>query len=296
MIRNRTVVIALAALLGVGLLAVWLAGSSLSAPARAPVGAAPSELAAQDLTLGSDAGDTVRGWFSPSQPGQGAVLLLHGVRGNRTEMLSRALWLHRAGYAVMLIDLPAHGESGGEQITYGIREGAGVRAALAELRKRAPEERIGVIGVSLGAAALVLGRPQPAPDAVVLESMFPTIEDAVADRLELHVGSWARPLSPLLLAQLPLRLGVSADALRPIDHIAQLHTPLLLIAGEQDRHTRLPESERLFAAAAEPKQFWPVPGAAHVNLHDFAPLAYETRVGAFLAQHLHRVTAGLPSR
>jgi len=42
---------------------------------------------------------------------------------------------------------------------------------------------VGVIGVSLGAASLVLAKPDPAPSAVVLESMYPTIEEAVSNRL-----------------------------------------------------------------------------------------------------------------
>ncbi|MDY0747465.1 alpha/beta hydrolase [Paucibacter sp. R3-3] len=284
------------------LTALWLIGSQLSAPARNTIGEAPAALHAESIVIQTDAGDAVRGWFSAGRAGQGGVLLLHGVRGNRREMLGRALWLHEGGYAVMLIDLPAHGESGGEQITYGLNEGAAVRAALAELRRRAPGERVGVIGVSLGAAALVLGHPQPAPDAAVLESMFPTIEDAVADRLALHVGEWARPAAPALLLQLPLRLHVEPSQLRPIEHIAALHCPLLLIAGDQDQHTRLVESQKLFATAVEPKQLWIVPGAAHINLHDFDTAGYQAGVGAFLAAHLHRASitpsgaASAPSR
>ena len=45
-------------------------------------------------------------------------------------------------------------------------------------------------------------------------------------------------------------------------------------------------SAGLFAAASEPKDFWEVPGTAHVNLHHFAKAEYERRMGAFLAQYL----------
>ena len=94
-------------------------------------------------------------------------------------------------------------------------------------------------------------------------------------------------MAPALLLQLPLRLHVEPAQLRPIEHIAALNCPLLLIAGDQDRHTRLVESQALFAAAAEPKQLWIEPGAAHINLYDFDTAGYEARVGAFLAAHLH---------
>jgi fermentation-respiration switch protein FrsA (DUF1100 family) len=44
----------------------------------------------------------------------------------------------------------------------------------------------------------------------------------------------------------------------------------------------------VFAAAAEPKSFWEVPGAAHVDLHAFVGEEYERRIGAFFAGHLAR--------
>ncbi len=47
------------------------------------------------------------------QKGKGAVLLLHGVRADRREMLNRARFLKEEGYSVLLIDLPSHGESDG---------------------------------------------------------------------------------------------------------------------------------------------------------------------------------------
>ena len=51
-------------------------------------------------------------------------------------MLARARFLAAAGYATLLIDLPTHGESSGDRITFGAREGEGVNAALAFLREK----------------------------------------------------------------------------------------------------------------------------------------------------------------
>ena len=265
-----------------------LAGHRLIRPAQHAIGHAPPELQAESLVLPTDTGGHVAGWFSAGTQGTGAVLLLHGVRGDRLAMLDRALFLQRAGFSILLIDLPAHGESSGERITFGKQEGAGVRAALAYLAQRLPDERRGIIGVSLGAAATVLTNPQPAPAALVLESMYPTIEEALKDRLALHLGDWGRAIAPLLLCQLPWRTGISAAELRPIERIGQLRSPLLLVSGAQDRHTTLAETERLFAAAASPKALWIVDGAAHVDLHQIDRAAYESRVGGFLAAHLRR--------
>jgi pimeloyl-ACP methyl ester carboxylesterase len=80
--------------------------------------------------------------------------------------------------------------------------------------------------------------------------------------------------------------GGAARAVAPIEGIRHIRAPLLLIAGDQDRHTLLSESQRLFDAAPEPKDLWVLPGAAHVNFHRFDPTEYERRVLEFLARAL----------
>lgn len=284
---RRTVVLMVCALV-LAVVVVLGAGEMVSRPAATRlVGLPPAELDAVSVRLPVSPTASVAGWFSRGT-GRGAVLLLHGVRADRTQMLGRARFLRAAGYSVLLIDLPAHGESTGDRIGFGVHEAAGVTAALRYLRQQLPLEPVGVIGVSLGAAALVYARPLPPPDAVVLESLYATLAEAVSNRLALRLGPGARVLAPLLLWQVPLRLGVCADALRPVEAVSALAAPLLVASGTEDRHTLWPETERIFAAAQQPKQLWAVPGAAHVDLHGHDASAYRTRILAFFAQHLRR--------
>ncbi len=206
-------------------------GEWLSHPAIRTIGPPPPDFSAREVRIETAPAGHVAGWFAPGQRGQGAVLLLHGVRSDRTQMLGRARFLNRAGYSTLLIDLPAHGESTGDRITFGAREAAGVKAALGFLRRESPGGRIAVIGVSLGAASTVLALPSPAPHAVVLESMYPTIEDAVANRLTTILGPAGATLAGPLLWQLPLRAGVSTSDLRPLERIVRLGAPVLIASG-----------------------------------------------------------------
>jgi alpha-beta hydrolase superfamily lysophospholipase len=282
---RRFAIFALLGFLG-GSLVLIGAGEVLSRPATRAIGAPPSDFPAEIVRISGAATGAIIGWFARGEPRQGAVLLLHGVRADRTQMLARARFLHRAGYATLLIDLPAHGESDGNRITFGARESAGVTASIDYLRSSLPGERLGIIGVSLGAVATVLSHPAPAIDAVVLESMYPTIEEAVADRLAIRLGPIGAHLAPLLLWQLPLRTGVSARDLTPIRDLPRLGSPVLIAAGADDRHTTWPETRRLFDVAAAPKEVWRVDGAAHEDLHAFAPEEYERRILRFLASYL----------
>jgi dienelactone hydrolase len=147
------------AALGLGAAALWLLGSSLVAPHRAQLASAIDGLPSESVGFPSASGSELRGWFVPGRPGGGAVLLLHGIRSNRAQMIPRARFLHDAGYAVLLFDFQAEGESTGEHITFGYLESKDAAAARAWLAARLPGEPIGAIGVSLGGAAAVLATP-----------------------------------------------------------------------------------------------------------------------------------------
>jgi len=123
-------------------------------------------------------------------------------------------------------------------------------------------------------------------DALVLEMVYSGIERATENRLRLRLGEPGLWLAPLLRWQLRLRLGISTTALQPLARIGALKAPVLILGGSDDRHTTLAETRALYAAAGVPKELWVVEGAGHVNLHAFAPAAYEERIVQFLEQWL----------
>jgi len=226
-------------------------------------------------------------------------VLLHGVWENRRRMLRRAEVLHGQGYAVLLPDLQAHGESTGRRITFGALEGHDAAAAVGFVRARLPGERIGLLGVSLGGAAALLAPAPLGVDAVVLESVYPDINAALLNRLRAGLGPaagavFAPILAPLFRVLLPPVLGVTAADLRPADRIAAVGAPVLVATGDRDDRTTAAEARALFARAAEPKRFVLMRGAAHVDLEAHDPLAYWAEVSGFLGRHLRPAGTRLP--
>ncbi len=269
-------------------LGIFAIGALLTAPAPTAVGTLSADFPVESVQIPAPNESTVHGWLVHGQSGGGVVLLAHSMRSNRLEMLSRARFLRDQGYSALFIDLQAHGETAGEKITFGLRESENIEASIAFLRKTFPTERIGAIGVSLGAAAIVLAKHDLKLNAVILESLHPTIEEAVDNRLKLHFGNYGSVLLPLMLSQLSLYLDTSTDALSPITRINNLNAPLLIISGTDDAHTTQLETERLYAAARVPKELWIVPGARHFNMHAYAGREYEQRISAFLSQYLRQ--------
>lgn len=281
----RTKLLALGFLtLAAGAAFTLYAGGLLSAPAPAQVGEPPSDLQAETVTIPSRSGSVLAGWLCHAERPQGTVILMHSVRANRLNLVDRARLFRTAGFDVLLFDFQAHGESPGERITFGYLESHDAEAAIAFARTRSPGQPVAAVGSSLGGAALLLARHPLPLDAVVLEAVYPTIDEAVANRLSIHLGPLGPLFAPLLTWQIRPRLGVSRDALHPVDHIADLGCPVLIASGLGDRHTPPAETERLFARARPPKELWLVPGAAHVDLAGYAPEEYRRRVLGFLGR------------
>ena len=284
-------VVGLAVIAVVVIAATWMAGGELTDPANRDIGRPPLDLQASNVTFASGSGALINGWLSPGKPGQGVVILLHGLRGDRRDMVSRAEFLHARGYSVLLFDFQAHGQSRGSRITFGDLESRDVTAAIPSLRHKLPDERVGVIGASLGAAAFVLAEDRPPVAAVVLEQMYPTIQQAVAGRARQHLGPFGPVFAPLLMLQMQSRLKIPANRLRPIDRMAHIAAPVLIVNGTEDNYTSIEDARAMLAAASDPKELWAVEGAGHVNLYAFAKAQYEQRVGDFLSRYLS-ATAG----
>jgi len=284
--KIKLAVLAACLALAVFLSLLWLAGSALSAPVNQAIGPLPSDLNGQSVQFSSQSGSLIHGWLLSGRKGAGVVVLMHGVRSNRLSMVDRARFLSRAGYSVLLFDFQAHGESPGPHITFGYLESKDAQAAIEYIRDNLPDEKIGVIGVSMGGAAALLASPPLDVKALVLEMVYPTINEAIADRCKIRLGIWGEALAPFLSLQLRPRLGVSADRLRPIDHVASLREPKLFIVGAEDRHTTLAESKLMYGAASEPKEIWVIEGATHTDLYAKARAEYERRVLAFFNNNL----------
>lgn len=196
-------------------------------------------------------------------------------------MLPRAEMLLKHNFSTVLIDLQAHGESSGEIITLGHLEKHDVLAAVEFAKQHHPNEKVAVIGCSLGGAAAILAGPIQI-DALIVEAVYSNINQAIENRVNAKLGVLSTIPSWLLQSQLKLRLGISTDALCPIEMINQVDCPILIISGTHDKHTLVQETQQMYDAAREPKELWLIENAAHVDLFSQQPEQYESRTIDFL--------------
>jgi len=63
----------------------------------------------------------IASWFIPNELKKGTVLMVHGFSMNKSHMLKRASFFYKKGYSILLLDLRARGESGGDKANTGYK-------------------------------------------------------------------------------------------------------------------------------------------------------------------------------
>ena len=210
------------------------------------------------------------------EAGRGAWILAHGLGENRWQMASRAEWFRRRGYSVLLLDFRAHGESDWGPVAFGRAEAADVDAAVRFLEEELPGEPLSFCGVSLGAAAGVLGASARRFERLILELMYRTLEDAVMVRARLYLTRLSFPVARVYWR----RLENAYPGQDPVDAVTSLRGKLLLLAGARDPYVPVEQARDLArAAGVELSEFG---GVRHQNLHRVAREEWERVVGRWL--------------
>lgn len=283
--RTRILVYLILCLL-IAFTGLYIVGGILVSSKPTSVGPPPDDLPIEVVRIPKGDNSLTHGWFLEGRSDAAGVLLLHGVGANRREMLDRARFLFSAGYSVLLIDMQAHGETYGEHITFGFLESVDVHESLRYLRARVHGRKVGVIGSSMGGAAALLGKKPIDADALVLEGVFATLEQAIENRIVMRLGELGKTLSPLLLLQFEPRMGISLESMSPAKAISDFHAPVLIASGSEDRHALPSEAQAIYDAANHPKSLWYLEGAHHQDLHRYDKTSYQRKILSFFAENL----------
>ena len=236
-----------------------------------------------DVSLTGFDGAILKAWYiEPINPNGKAVLILHGIGGNRIDETGFGDIFLSHGYAVLLPDSREHGASGGPAATYGILERDDIRRWVDWVRQR-DSGCTYLLGESMGAAiGLQATAVTPRLCAVAVESPYSTFREIGYERLgrESRFGPlfWrtlGRPIIEVAIAYTKLRDGIYLPNAEPKQAVQQSHVPALLIAGTVDKDIPMHHAQELQAVCPSHCALWIVPGADHggaatVNQAEFA--------------------------
>jgi pimeloyl-ACP methyl ester carboxylesterase len=239
---------------------------------------------------------TIAAWWIPNTEARGkCAVILHGYSVAKIGGIAWAPLLRELGFAILAIDLRAHGESGGAYSTAGYFERHDVNQVIDQLKAARPAEtrQILLFGISLGAAtaaaAAVLRNDLW---AVILESPFSDFHHAAgyqADRLGTP-GAAFQDVAFLLAKWIS---HADFDAVRPTDTIPKIPCPLMVIQSGDDPFLSVEDLAAVRQAvesrsvAQGPSVCWALPGVHHVVGLREDPVEYRRRIEDFLSQVLH---------
>ncbi len=248
----------------------------------------------RDVHLTASDGVPLVAWFAqPTRHSDVCVMVIHGIRDSREGSAGYASLFLGAGYNVLLPDSRGHGASGGNLVTYGIREKFDAASWIAWLRSEGCRHVFG-LGESLGGAVLIQAAAVTSGlDAIVAECSYSDLESVADYRVAklIPIPSLAKPLAILAaktaIEYAKLRYGVNMEEASPITAIARTKTPILLIHGLAD--SRTPPSESRELANRNPRAvLWLVPGAEHVSAYSTHPEMFRERVLRWFAEHANK--------
>lgn len=275
------------ALLSVGLYLPYMKAYGLVHPVRNAPDHFP-HAAWQNVQFTTSDGLRLSGWYIPPRNGA-LVIFVHGLNGNRTELIDEADFITAAGYGALLLDLRNHGESEGNVTTLGLYEVRDVEAAVTFARQTAGADApVALFGHSMGAAAVLLAAVKiPAVRAVIAESAYTSVEDNISEGVRILTGLPPFPFAPLIVFFGEREAGVDIRSVRPVDVVGQISPrPLLLIHGELDDLILAENSRRLYEAAREPKELYLLPNVGHGGFLQAEPKKYPRRILTFLEKYL----------
>jgi uncharacterized protein len=257
----------------------------------------PMEFRSRDLRI---ADLTLRGWWiAGSDPAGPAVVLVHGLGSCRRSpnVLLPAGMLHQAGFGVLLIDQRDHGDSDDEDGRFagGTEEYLDVLGARDWLvRRGVPPERIGLLGMSFGAATVLIAAGNDATvPAVWADSSFADIGLAIRDYLiRMGYPPWLEH-GGLFLARIVA--GDDLTAHSPLEAVARLTgRSLAIVHGMADDILPPRYAEALIAAGlqagADVRVTWLLDAVGHTDAVFVATEEYERRLIRFF-----RDTLGTPA-
>lgn len=215
-----------------------------------------------------------------------AVICFHGYTGEGlSNHAAIAQYFLKRGYAMLLPDARAHGESEGKYIGFGYPDRQDAVSWIHWLIGEAGEDiEILLFGTSMGGSTVLMASGLTLPPQVkgiVSDCGFTSAKDVFTHTLNstYHLPAFpAIPGANLLHRKLA---GYGIDLCDARQEVAKATVPILFIHGSADTFVPARMCDELYDRCTAPKQKLIIPGAAHAESYYKDTDAYEQALTSF---------------
>jgi len=231
-------------------------------------------------------------FYRTTKPVKATIILLHGIRSQKEQLDSLALFLQAKSYNVVAVDLRAHGDSGGAYCSFGYYEKKDLSNLLDYLMEYENiKEPIGIWGHSLGAA---IGLQTLAFDKRfqfgIIESSYADFRQITKDYSSYFVGFESDLVNDFLLDRAGEMADFPVNKINPVDYCKNITQPVLIVHGTDDAKINVNNAKLLYREIASPnKELLLVKGAHHTDIHYVGGSAYFEKVLQFITKSLQNI-------
>jgi fermentation-respiration switch protein FrsA (DUF1100 family) len=230
------------------------------------------------VELASGDGTKLVGWYltpkvaeaPPAAPTFPGLLWFYGNGENIAAIWPLVREFQPPGTAVLVLDYPGYGGSGGRATEAALYAAADAAYAALAARPGVDPQRIYVYGRSLGSAVATYTAAHHPVAGLILESPFTN----AAAMAKYHYG---------LLPRFLLHLSLDNVA-----NVRRVFCPILLFHGDADRLVPTAMGMRVAAAAAGPVEVVLIHGSGHNDTYDIGGRSYRDKVWEFIARTVAR--------
>jgi len=240
-------------------------------------------------------GNSHSGWFFPGLRGAPVVVICHGYRSSRSEILTLATSLQQHRYNVFAFNFAGHGESPVGYTTLGHKETAELVAALEMLAARddIDTNRMGVWGYSLGAyTALNAAQQFPRVKAVAMDSIYPRPDDLLRRELARGGGGGIPLVTTLTVLEFHVFSLFTGSSPDPVEGLPRTGGLAKLFVVGDDAPALAEYTRELYQEAPGPKELVQLPRTNMALLVEDERRNYENLVVTFFLRTLPLVTSG----
>ncbi len=217
----------------------------------------------EGVTLRTEDGVHIAGWYVPAEESRFTILFCHGNAGNISDRLEFLTMFNRLGLSTFIFDYRGYGESEGSPTEEGTYMDAEAAYDYLVREKGIPPARIIVMGRSLGGSVASYIASRYPVRALIVESSFTSIKD----------------LAPLYMI-IPAKF-FSRFSYNTMEYIKDTDVPVMIIHSRDDEIIPFSHGLKLYEAAGAGKEFVEIQGF-HSSGYLQSYEKYRDRIDSFI--------------
>lgn len=245
---------------------------------------------AQEVSVTSFDGLTLRGSWVPAENSIATILLFHGYRTHHIHDFAGIYGLyHSIGLNLLLVRQRAHGDSEGKYITFGVKERKDVLSWIDFHNRTHGMDNVYLGGMSMGASTLLFAAGEDLPPnvrGITADCGFSSPAEIISHIIKKDYHLPPKLMLPLMDIWARLLGGFSFYECSTRDTLARSKTPILFIHGSVDTFVPCHMTESGYEACASEKELHLIDGAGHGRSYLVEPERLEKALISFFRRNL----------